>query len=152
MRAPSSTRRRARTSIAGTLRIRQRPGEKNSLGLVKFVFPNEYNVYLHGTPAQELFAETRRDFSHGCIRVEDPTSLAEVVLRGQDGWDRAAIEAAMQGTRTQRVKLERPVTVYVLYATAVAGADGAVRFYSDLYGRDAALERALLKTAVGSRQ
>jgi murein L,D-transpeptidase YcbB/YkuD len=129
--------------LAGTLRLRQRPGPKNALGYVEFVFPNAYNVYLHGTPAQELFAATRRDFSHGCIRVEDPTALAELVLRGQPGWDRAAIEAAMQGTRTLRVKLDRPVAVYVLYATVTVGGDGTVRFYPDLYGRDAALERAL---------
>ena len=129
--------------LRGTLRIRQRPGPKNSLGLVKFVFPNDYSVYLHGTPAQQLFAETRRDFSHGCIRVEDPTALAEAVLRGQDGWDRAAIEGAMAGDRTLRLTIARPIAVYVLYATAVVGDDGAVRFFPDLYGRDAVLDRAL---------
>ncbi|HEX6630859.1 MAG TPA: L,D-transpeptidase family protein [Gemmatimonadaceae bacterium] len=128
---------------AGTLRLRQRPGPKNSLGLVKFLFPNPYNVYLHGTPAQQLFGRARRDFSHGCIRVAEPVSLAEAVLRGQDGWDRAAIEAAMQGTRTQRVDLERPVTVFVLYATVVADDDGTVHFHPDLYGHDAALARVL---------
>ena len=129
---------------AGTLRIRQRPNPRNALGPVKFVFPNSYNVYLHGTPATQLFAETRRDFSHGCIRIEDPLGLAELVLRGQPGWDRTAIEAAAaEGQPTQRVKLERPVTVYVLYATVARSSDGTVHFYADLYGRDAALERAL---------
>lgn len=128
---------------AGTLRLRQRPGPKNALGLVKFVFPNPYNVYLHGTPAQSLFERARRDFSHGCIRVEEPTTLAEVVLRGQPGWDRAAIERAMHGTRTRRVDLERPVTVFVLYATVAVDEDGTLHFYPDLYGHDAALARAL---------
>lgn len=128
---------------AGTLRIRQRPGPKNALGLVKFVLPNDYNVYLHGTPAQQLFAESRRDFSHGCIRVEDPPALAELVLRGQAGWDRAAIEAAMNDTVTRSVRVERPVAVYILYQTAVVGEDGVVRVYRDVYGYDARLERAL---------
>ena len=72
---------------SGALSIRQRPGPKNSLGLVKFVFPNEHNVYLHSTPAQELFSRTRRDFSHGCIRVEDPAGLAEYILRGNEWLD-----------------------------------------------------------------
>ena len=128
---------------AGTLRLRQRPGPDNSLGLVKFLFPNSYNVYLHGTPAQELFARTRRDFSHGCIRVEEPAALAEFVLAGQDGWNPTTIGEAMQGTSTRRVALARPVTVYVLYATVVVGEDGTVQFHPDLYGHDAALARAI---------
>ncbi len=72
---------------SGKLFIRQIPGEKNALGLVKFLFPNEYNVYLHGTPAKSLFLRSRRDFSHGCIRVEKPEELAQWVLRGVPGWD-----------------------------------------------------------------
>jgi murein L,D-transpeptidase YcbB/YkuD len=128
---------------AGTLRIRQRPGEKNALGFVKFIFPNVYNVYLHGTPARELFAHVRRDFSHGCIRVSDPAALATFVLEGQDDWDRPRIEAAMHGTRTFQVTLARPLPVYILYATVVATDDGTVFFYPDLYGHDAALARAL---------
>lgn len=128
---------------AGTLRLRQRPGTINALGLVKFVFPNSHNVYLHGTPAQELFARTRRDFSHGCIRVENPVALAEFVLRAQPGWDRAAIESAMHGDRTVHVRIDHPVAVFILYATAVARADGSVSFYRDLYRQDAALARAL---------
>jgi murein L,D-transpeptidase YcbB/YkuD len=134
---------------AGTMRIRQRPGPKNALGLVKFVFPNDYNVYLHGTPAQQLFAESRRDFSHGCIRVEDPPALAELVLRGQAGWDRAAIEAAMADTVTRRVRIERPIAVYILYQTVVVGEDGVVRVYRDVYGYDARLERVLGSEADG---
>lgn len=127
----------------GSLRLRQRPGASNALGLVKFVFPNSYNVYMHGTPAQELFERTRRDFSHGCIRVEDPPALAALVLRGQPGWDAAAIDRAMHGTRTLHVPIARPLGVFVLYATTVVGDDGTVYFYPDLYGRDAQLARAL---------
>lgn len=124
---------------AGDLRLRQRPGPWNALGSVKFVVPNRFNVYLHGTPAQDLFARTRRDFSHGCIRLEDPASLAEWVLEGQAGWDREAIARAMtNGTQARRVPLARPVPVHVLYATAVVGDDGLVRFYPDIYGHDGA--------------
>lgn len=132
---------------SGSLRLRQRPGPSNALGLVKFVFPNAYSVYMHGTPAQELFSRARRDFSHGCIRVEDPPSLAALVLRGQPGWDAAAIDSAMHGSRTVHVPIERPLGVFVLYATAVVATDGTVYFYPDLYGRDAILARALRAAA-----
>lgn len=131
----------------GSLRLRQRPGPNNALGLVKFVFPNSYSVYMHGTPAQELFSRTRRDFSHGCIRVEDPPALAELVLRGQSGWDATAIDAAMHGSRTVHVPIDRPLGVFVLYATTVVGDDGTVYFYPDLYGRDATIARALRASA-----
>ena len=88
---------------AGRLFVRQKPGPRNSLGLAKFIFPNRDNVYMHGTPAQSLFSRTRRDFSHGCIRLEDPARLAEWVLRDNPGWTAERIEAAMQGKRpTQR--------------------------------------------------
>jgi murein L,D-transpeptidase YcbB/YkuD len=128
----------------GTLRIRQRPGPLNSLGPVKFLFPNRYNVYLHGTPAPELFARSRRDFSHGCIRLEDPAALARWALDGQAGWDSSAVATAMTtGRQSRRVRLARPVQVYMLYATAVAEDDGSVRFHSDIYGHDATLLRAL---------
>jgi len=130
---------------AGTLRIRQRPGPANSLGLVKFVFPNAYNVYLHDTPTRSLFSETQRDFSHGCIRVQEPLALAEVVLRGQDGWNRISIDSAMHGTRTLRITVARPLAVYILYQTAVVAADGTARFYNDLYGHDATLARTLAR-------
>jgi murein L,D-transpeptidase YcbB/YkuD len=129
---------------AGTLRLRQRPGPRNALGSVKFVFPNQYNVYLHGTPAQSLFARTRRDFSHGCIRVSDPARLAEFVLKGQVGWDSARIAEAMgEAGGLLRVTLDRPLPVYILYATAVTDDDGVAFFYADLYGHDPALARAL---------
>lgn len=127
---------------AGTLRLRQRPGPRNALGAVKFVFPNDYNV-LHGTPAQSLFAETRRDFSHGCIRASDPARLAEFVLKGQAGWDGARIEAAMRETEgLLRVPVARPLPVYILYGTVATDDDGVPFFYFDLYGHDAARARA----------
>lgn len=128
----------------GALRLRQRPGPNNAVGLIKFVFPNSYDVYMHGTPATELFGRTRRDFSHGCIRIEDPPALAALVLRGQPGWDSTSIDQAMHGERTLHVAIAQPLGVFVLYATTVVGDDGTVYFYPDVYGRDAQLARALL--------
>jgi murein L,D-transpeptidase YcbB/YkuD len=128
---------------AGTLRLRQRPGRGNALGLVKFVFPNRHDVYLHGTPAMQLFGLARRDFSHGCIRAQQPADLAVFALCGDSAWTRDRIEAAMNGGATLRVALTRPVTVYILYMTVMVGPDGTAYFYSDLYDEDARLARAL---------
>ncbi|HVP30165.1 MAG TPA: L,D-transpeptidase family protein [Myxococcota bacterium] len=128
---------------AGALQVRQRPGPKNALGLVKFLFPNRFNVYLHGTPAPSLFTKSRRDFSHGCIRVEDPVALAEWVLRDEPGWTRERILDAMNGEETISVPLRTRVPVFVVYATAVADPDGTVRFFEDLYGQDAKLSELL---------
>jgi murein L,D-transpeptidase YcbB/YkuD len=130
---------------SGALGIRQRPGPKNSLGLVKFIFPNDESVYLHGTPAKELFARQRRDFSHGCIRVEDPVALAEYVLKGVPGWSRERIEKAMSAGGTSQVDLADPIPVYIVYMTATARPGGEVDFFEDLYGHDAALEGILAK-------
>jgi murein L,D-transpeptidase YcbB/YkuD len=128
---------------SGQLRVRQLPGPSNSLGLLKFNFPNAWDVYLHGTPAQQLFSRARRDFSHGCIRVEDPVSLAEWALRGQPGWEREQIEAAMAGPSTREVHVLRGIAVLVLYSTALVEDSGEVYFLDDVYGYDAELERAL---------
>ena len=129
---------------SGALRIRQRPGPSNSLGKAKFIFPNTYNVYLHDTPAQDLFDKTRRDFSHGCIRVANPPALAQFVLQDQPRWTPAAIDSAMNtGPESQKVPLAKPVGVYVLYGTVLVEPDGAMHFYDDLYRLDASLERAL---------
>jgi murein L,D-transpeptidase YcbB/YkuD len=130
----------------GALRLRQRPGPRNSLGLVKFVFPNDANVYLHGTPAQALFARSRRDFSHGCVRVEDPVALAQWVLKDLPGWSRDRIEAAMAADRPQRVDLPQAVQVILFYTTAVAMPGGEVHFADDIYRHDERLARALHAT------
>jgi len=127
----------------GELRVRQRPGAQNSLGLTKFVFPNSAAVYLHGTPRTDLFAHIRRDFSHGCIRLDDPTALALWVLRDQPRWNRERIMAAQEGTGTTRAWLTRSMPVIVFYTTAVAAPDGGVWFYADIYGHDRALDEAL---------
>lgn len=128
---------------AGRLRLRQRPGPDNSLGLAKFMFPNRHNVYLHGTPAQSLFTRSRRDFSHGCIRVADPVALAEHVLRDQPEWTRERIEAAMRAGRPTRIPVRTPLRVFVIYATALATEGGEVLFFEDIYGLDARLDRLL---------
>jgi len=128
---------------SGQLGIRQRPGPDNALGLVKFDFPNQFDVYMHGTPSTELFSKSRRDFSHGCIRVEDPVSLAQWVLRDRPEWTAESIRSAMYGETTTRVALIKPIPVLIVYGTAVVMEDNEVRFFDDIYGHDAALERAL---------
>jgi len=129
---------------AGKLRLRQQPGQDNALGLVKFIFPNDYNVYLHSTPARGLFKESVRAFSHGCIRVSDPAGLASLVLKDVPGdWTREKIEASMNGTSTVRVNLAHPINVLILYATALATEAGPIMFFDDIYGYDRKLERQL---------
>ena len=128
---------------SGKLSIRQIPGDKNALGQVKFLFPNEYSVYLHGTPAKTLFAKPRRDLSHGCIRVEKPEQLALWVLRGKAGWDLDRIHAAENGSKPLQVNLDRPIPVLVVYGTAVVISNGDVHFFDDIYGHDKSLEELL---------
>jgi murein L,D-transpeptidase YcbB/YkuD len=130
---------------AGKLFIRQLPGPKNSLGLVKFIFPNSYNVYMHDTPAQEFFAKSRRDFSHGCIRLEKPADLAVWVLRDNPGWDMARVRGAMNGSPNQQMNLAHPIPVLIVYGTVIVNEDGIVHFYDDIYRHDAALEKVLAK-------
>ena len=130
----------------GTLTVRQKPGPANSLGLVKLIFPNSNNVYLHSTPAPELFSRSRRDFSHGCIRVEKPAELTAWALRSNPGWDLQRVQQAMEkGKDNQQVNLVKPIPVLILYGTAVAEEDGTVHFFDDIYGLDASLEKVLTK-------
>ncbi len=125
---------------AGT-RVRQLPGPWNALGRLKFDLPNVHDVYLHDTPAPELFKESRRDFSHGCVRVEDPVRLAEWALKGQSEWTREKILAAIDDGATRTVALLQPLRVVIFYMTAAYMPDeGAVRFAEDIYGHDARLD------------
>jgi murein L,D-transpeptidase YcbB/YkuD len=129
---------------SGGLRVRQRPGARNALGLIKFVFPNQENVYMHGTPARQLFARSRRDFSHGCVRLADPVSLAEWALEERTEWNRSAILAAMEGSESIHVRLPRPIQVILFYTTAaVMPEDGTVRFAEDIYRHDRRLDQVL---------
>ncbi len=135
---------------AGKLMVRQKPGGDNALGLIKFIFPNDNNVYLHSTPSQQLFSRSRRDFSHGCIRVEEPAKLAAFLLQNQpDGgqkWTLDAVKAAMQtGPDNQQVNLATPVPVVIGYFTAVVEEDGEIFFFNDIYGHDKSLDAVLAK-------
>jgi murein L,D-transpeptidase YcbB/YkuD len=127
----------------GELRVRQRPGPRNALGGIKFVLPNDMDVYLHHTPSVRLFAQSRRDFSHGCIRVEAPVELAKFVLAGQQEWNEERILAAMAAGTPSTARLARPLPVVVFYTTALVEDDGRVFFLPDIYGHDRVLERAL---------
>lgn len=128
---------------SGELRLRQEPGLDNALGLIRFDLSSPFDIYMHGTPATELFSKSRRDFSHGCIRLEDPLGLAAWVLRDDPQWTPDAIRNAIFGDKTMRVSLQRPIPVLIVYGTAVVIEDGKVHFFDDIYGYDAILERAL---------
>jgi murein L,D-transpeptidase YcbB/YkuD len=118
-------------------RFRQRPGARNALGLVKFMFPNDHAVYLHDTPADALFRRIGRAFSHGCIRVEEPEALAQYVLRHQPEWTPAAIHAAMRAGHERHVKLTAPIPVHIVYMTAWVDDLGSLHLEDDVYGYDA---------------
>jgi murein L,D-transpeptidase YcbB/YkuD len=124
--------------------LRQEPGPWNALGRVKFMFPSEFNVYLHDTPERGLFARAVRGLSHGCIRVSEPVELAEYVLRGDPQWSRDAILAAIDSGINRGASLPQPMPVYVLYWTAWVDQDGSVQFRNDIYERDVPLQVALL--------
>jgi murein L,D-transpeptidase YcbB/YkuD len=118
--------------------IRQRPGNENPLGLVKFIFPNNHNVYLHDTPADHLFSKVRRDFSHGCIRVEEPFKMTKYLLRDKPEWTDSKIKEAMNAGEELYVNV-RPLPVYILYFTTWVSNDGKLQFRDDIYGRDKVL-------------
>jgi L,D-transpeptidase YcbB len=131
------------SAAAFPYKIRQEPGDGNALGRVKFMFPNRFNIYLHDTPAKTLFSRPERTFSHGCIRVQDPPALAEMVLATMPGWSRARIDEAIASGERTIVALDEPLPVHVSYLTSWVNKDGSVHFRNDVYGRDAALAKAL---------
>jgi murein L,D-transpeptidase YcbB/YkuD len=135
-------------SEGGETRIRQRPGPKNALGLVKFLFPNDFNIYFHDTPNDELFNKDVRAFSHGCIRLEHPDQMAEYVL----GWPIDKVQEAMNsGPNNRQIKLPKKIPVYIVYATTYVK-DGQLYFGNDLYDRDAELVQAVAPAAMPSPQ
>jgi murein L,D-transpeptidase YcbB/YkuD len=126
------------------LLVRQKPGDTNSLGLVKIIFPNPENVYLHGTDAPGLFSQDVRDFSHGCIRVEKPADLVAWVLRNNPGWDLERVKATMNGEKNNlQVNLATRIPVLIVYGTATVNEENQIRFFDDIYGYDAELDKAL---------
>ena len=125
-------------------RIRQEPGPWNALGVVKFIFPNPYDVYLHDTPTKKLFEATTRTFSHGCIRVKDPLTLAELLLGGQaTGWGAERIADIIREGKNVRVPLPQEISIHIVYRTAWVDVDDSINFRSDVYGRDSRLANAL---------
>ncbi len=131
------------TATSFPYRIRQEPGPNNALGMVKFMFPNKFSVYLHDTPARELFARSLRTFSSGCIRVEKPVELAAYLLQDQPGWTAEEIKKRSGQTQEQTVRLTRSVPVHLLYWTSWVDDAGPVQFREDVYGRDLLLSNAL---------
>lgn len=136
--------------LAGQLRIRQRPGPQNALGDIKFVFPNRSNIYLHHTPATQLFERERRDFSHGCIRIEQPVELAKFVLQGMPEWTEERIREAMAFGKSSTLRLAEPVPVLIAYGTTLVR-EGRIFFFDDIYGHDRRLDAALRRRAADSR-
>ncbi len=124
-------------------RLRQLPGGDNPLGKLKFMFPNDFDIYLHDTPAHHLFAKTERNFSHGCIRLARPFDLATYLLKDDPKWTPEALQAAIDSGENQQITLQRPLPVHILYWTAWVEPDGTVEFRKDIYDHDAQLEQAL---------
>jgi murein L,D-transpeptidase YcbB/YkuD len=137
----------ARQVSQGMVMVREKPGPKNSLGLIKFMFPNQYDIYLHSTPAVALFDRTRRDFSHGCIRVQKPADLAVWVLQGNSGdWDLDKVNDAMNnGPDNKTLGLKTPLPIVIFYLTAIIAEDGQVHFFDDLYGYDTEMQQVFSK-------
>lgn len=130
--------------LAGKARIRQRPGPRNALGDIKFIFPNDMSIFLHHTPSVGLFDRSRRDFSHGCIRVEEPVQLAQFILINQPEWTTARIQSAMQAGKSNTIKLDEPIPVVLAYSTVVVK-NNKTYFFPDIYGQDKLLDQALLR-------
>ena len=125
--------------------VRQKPGPWNALGKVKFLFPNNFHIYLHDTPAKGLFNQQKRAFSHGCIRIEDPQRMAEWVLRDQPEWTTERILQAMNGSEEKYVTVDRDIPVVIGYFTAWVSANGSLNFREDVYGHDAKLAQRLFE-------
>ena len=135
-----------------TYRFKQDPGPQNALGRIKFMFPNQFDVYLHDTPSKELFTRARRDFSSGCIRIEKPVELAEYLLRNHPDWSPEKIRSLLSGNddTPQTVKLIEPLNIHILYWTVWVGGDGRIYFSPDIYDRDSALDAAMQEPPPGA--
>jgi len=116
--------------------LRQDPGPINALGTVKFIFPNKHFVFLHDTPHRELFSRPERAFSSGCIRIEDPLTLADLIFNDPEKYPRSKLKEIVESRETIRINLEEKMPVVIVYLTASVDPDGKVRFYKDVYDRD----------------
>lgn len=132
--------------LAGRQRPRQRPGPRKALGDIKFVFPDSDNIFVHHSPPTQLFDRDRRDFSHGCLRLEDPVALARFVLEGTPAWTEERIRAAMATGRSKTLRPAEPVRVPITDGTVIVSA-GRTYFYDDIYGHDRSLDAVLRRTA-----
>ncbi len=126
-----------------TYKLRQDPGPRNSLGRIKFMFPNKFSVYLHDTPKRSLFKETIRDFSSGCIRTEKPIDLAVYLLQDDTQWAREKLLDTIKTGKRKVVRIRRPIAVHLQYWTAWVDENGKLHFRDDIYDRDRPLDRAL---------
>ena len=133
--------------LRGQMRIRQRPGPLNAMGDIKFILPNNGSIFLHHTPSPQLFQRERRDFSHGCIRVEEPVALAQFVLQDDPAWTPERIGEAMARGQSSTIRLATPLPVVIAYSTTIVK-NGLVHFFADLYGHDRVLEQALRQVAL----
>ncbi|MBX3238808.1 MAG: L,D-transpeptidase family protein [Chitinophagaceae bacterium] len=134
------------TGYSGNIpQVRQKPGPNNSLGRVKFLFPNNFNIYMHDTPAKSLFGETKRAFSHGCIRLSEPEWLAQFLLRNDSTWTQDAIKKAMLSNKERYVALDSAVPVFIGYFTAWVDSKGLLNFRNDVYGHDARMEKQMFR-------
>ncbi len=125
--------------------VRQKPGRDNSLGLVKFIFPNNYNIYFHDTPAKSLFENENRAFSHGCIRLKNAEQMANYLLRKQTEWTPGKIDEAMHAGKEKWVNLKQPLPVFITYFTAWADSDGLLNFRKDIYNHDQEIANRLFR-------
>ena len=123
--------------------VRQLPGEKNSLGKVKFLFPNSFNIYFHDTPAKSLFSKDKRAYSHGCIRLSDPVKMAQYLLRNQPEWTTEKIDGAMNSGKENFVKISKSVPVIITYYTAWVDETGLLNFRDDIYDQDGQLRKKM---------
>jgi murein L,D-transpeptidase YcbB/YkuD len=134
------------TEKAFSFKLRQEPGPRNALGRIKFVFPSQFSVYLHDTPAQSLFRKTQRDFSSGCVRIEKPIELASLLLKSEPNWTRRRIVDTVRSGQTQVIWLSEKIPVHISYWTAWGDENGTIHFRDDIYGRDKSLESMLSRS------
>ena len=123
--------------------IRQKPGDDNALGKMKFIFPNNFSIYLHDTPSRSIFNESKRAFSHGCIRVENPMKLAQYILRNNQKWNSDNLQSSIESKKTISIQIKPSLPVYIVYFTAWIGNSGEINFRNDLYNMDSQLEKEI---------
>lgn len=123
--------------------IRQKPGNNNALGKMKFIFPNDFSIYLHDTPSRSIFNESKRAFSHGCIRVQNPMKLAQYILRSNSNWTQEKLQSGIENKKTINIQIKPTLPVYIVYFTAWVDNSGEINFRNDLYNMDSQLAKEI---------